>query len=151
MWQKKLPPFKRPSQERSRNMRAIRSARNLTTERRLLALLAKSGLRGWKVRPSKDPGTPDFVFPFQRVIVFCDGCFFHGCPKCGHVPRTNAAYWRAKIARNQRRDRRISRELRSLGYSVLRIWECQLRDKSASCLNRIRHRLNAASSASIAC
>lgn len=136
-----LPPFKRPSDTRSRTMRAIRSTSNKTTERRLASLLAKSGLRGWRLRSKQVLGTPDFVFPQKRVAVFSDGCFFHGCPHCGHIPRTNKAYWTAKILRNRRRDARISRRLRAMGYSVIRIWECRLRERPAWCLKRIERAL----------
>jgi DNA mismatch endonuclease Vsr len=138
---KGLPPFKRPSATRSRTMRAIRSASNKSTERRLASLLAKDGLRGWRLRTKELPGTPDFVFARESVVIFSDGCFFHGCPHCGHIPKTNAAYWRAKIARNRRRDTRVTRKLRALGYSVVRLWECQLRKRPLWCIRRIKRAL----------
>jgi DNA mismatch endonuclease (patch repair protein) len=137
----RLPAFKRPSSDRSRIMQAIRSTSNKSTERRLVALLAKSGLRGWHLRPRDIPGTPDFVFARRRLAVFSDGCFFHGCPHCGHIPKTNVAYWRTKIARNRRRDARVTRKLRALGYSVVRVWECQLRKRPTWCLKRIERAL----------
>ena len=64
---------------------------------------------------------PDFVFPRLRVAVFVDGCFWHGCPKHATWPKTRAAFWRTKITRNKARDRRVNRELRKLGWNVLRI------------------------------
>lgn len=132
-----LPPFKKPTEVRSRNMRAIRSLGNETTERRLVSLLKEQGVRGWRLHPPRIVGKPDLVIQRQRVAVFVDGCFWHGCPNCGHVPKTNAAYWRAKILRNRRRDSAVSRKLKSLGYSVIRIWECQLRTRSERCVRRI--------------
>ena len=138
---KRLPSFKQPCASRSRNMRAIRSTGNKTTERRLISLMLHSGLSGWSVRSKGVPGAPDFVFARRHLAVFSDGCFFHGFPRCGHIPRTNAAYWKAKIARNRRRDARISRTLRSLGYSVIRIWECQLRKRPEWCLKRMQRLL----------
>lgn len=150
MARKALPAFKPPTAQRSRNMRAIRSSANATTERRLVSMLLRARLNGWRLR-AKLPGTPDFVFPQSRVVVFVDGCFFHGCPHCGHIPKTNRAYWRAKILRNRARDRRVSHELRASGYTVIRIWECQLRKRPAWCVKKINQRLKVASSASIAC
>ena len=118
-------------------MAAIRSRGNRTTERRLRAVLIRAGLRGWSVGGDRAIGSPDFVFRRRQVAVFVDGCFFHGCPRCGHVPKTNVRYWTAKIARNQRRDRRMGRIARARGYAVVRVWECELRYWPSGCLTRI--------------
>jgi DNA mismatch endonuclease (patch repair protein) len=77
------------------------------------------------------PGAPDLVFPARAKVVFVHGCFWHGhtCRRGARPPQTNAEYWREKIARNKQRDRRHQRELRCLGWSVLVLWECQLRDQ----------------------
>ena len=127
---------------RSRNMQAIKGADNRSTERRMRARLAQLGIRGWYIRADGLPGCPDFAFPTAKVAVFVDGCFWHGCPRCGHIPRTNKAYWLAKITRNKRRDRTVSKVLRALGYHVLRIWECRLRTNPKQCLGRIVNMLN---------
>jgi DNA mismatch endonuclease, patch repair protein len=132
-----LPEFDKPSKQRSSNMRAIESNGNATTERRLVALLKANKLRGWNLHPSNIMGKPDIVIRNERIAVFVDGCFWHGCPRCGHIPRTNGEYWLAKIMRNKRRDRAVSRTLRSQGYHVLRIRECQLKANPERCLNRI--------------
>lgn len=133
----RLPGFRTPDARRSKNMRAIRSSRNRTTERRLTSLLASSGIRGWKLRPKGIQGNPDIMITSKRIAVFVDGCFWHGCPRCGHIPKTNRAYWLAKLARNKRRDSRMTRELRAQGFRVVRIWECQLRKRPKRCLDRI--------------
>lgn len=130
--------FRLTPAKRRANMRSIRSRGNKTTELRLRALLVGSGIRGWKMHVSSLPGFPDFLFKVPRVSVFIDGCFWHACPRCGHIPKTNRSYWQAKIARNKRRDRSVSRTLRELGYQVIRIWECELRTKPEKCLQRIR-------------
>jgi DNA mismatch endonuclease (patch repair protein) len=132
-----LPPFKAPPECRSRNMRAIRSFGNKSTERRLASLFKKHHLRGWRSHSLDVVGKPDFVIKQKRVAVFVDGCFFHGCPRCGHVPRTNRLYWAAKITRNKRRDAAISKALRKLGYQVVRVWECQLKRYPERCVARI--------------
>ncbi len=115
---------------------------NKTTERRLVSLLKKYRIRGWRLHPPGIVGKPDLVMPRARVAVFVDGCFWHGCPRCGHIPRTNKAYWAAKLTRNKRRDRAMSKALRALGYRVARMWECQLRAKPERCLGRILSELN---------
>ena len=72
-------------------------------------------------------GTPDVWVPSVRLALFADGCFFHGCPRHLKWPRNNAAFWRQKIEGNRRRDRRQTRELRSAGVSVWRVWEHDLK------------------------
>lgn len=73
------------------------------------------------------PGLPrrraDLAFPRQRVAVFVDGCFWHGCPEHKTAPKNNAAWWAAKLARNVERDRETDAHLAELGWRVLRIWE----------------------------
>lgn len=134
---KSLPSFAKPDESRSANMRSIRSAGNRTTELRLRSLLVRSGIQGWKVTPRGVFGKPDFVFPKDRIAIFIDGCFWHACPKCGHTPKTNSKYWNAKIERNKQRDKRISAQLRRSGFTVLRIWECDLRKNPNGCLRRV--------------
>ena len=82
---------------------------------------------------------PDFIFPLLRVAVFVDGCFWHGCPRHGTKPKTRAAFWLAKITGNKARDRRVNSALRKRGWTVLRIWEHELRRKDeARLLKRLK-------------
>ena len=110
---------------RSAIMRRVRSTRNASTEQRLMILLHAHRLRGWR-RSVRLTGSPDFVWRKQRVALFVDGCFWHGCPKHGHVPRSRLEYWIPKLQRNKRRDRAVTKMLREHGWVVVRIWECQL-------------------------
>ena len=71
----------------------------------------------------------DFVFRRERVAVFVDGCFWHGCPKHGTMPAGNRAFWKAKLARNTERDTLVTRSLRKAGWTVLRVWEHDLAAK----------------------
>jgi DNA mismatch endonuclease (patch repair protein) len=116
--------------KRSAVMAAIRSKGNKETELVFVALLRASGIKGWR-RHAILPGKPDFVFRRRRVAIFIDGCFWHGCALHSRPPKSNQEYWTAKLARNRRRDRAVSRVLRETGWRVLRIWEHDLRGKSA--------------------
>jgi DNA mismatch endonuclease (patch repair protein) len=116
-------------EQRSRNMASIRSKGNATTERAFLRLLRNGKISGWR-RHLNLPGKPDFVFRSRRLAVFIDGCFWHGCPRCYRMPEDNRPYWKAKILSNRRRDRRQTRELRSLQWRVLRIWEHALKSEA---------------------
>lgn len=128
-------------EKRSAIMRAIRSSGNRSTELRLAGLLRKARLSGWR-RTSRLPGRPDFVFHRERVAVFVDGCFWHGCSRCIRKVKSNARFWSKKITRNRARDRRVSRDLRSKGWTVIRIWEHELRPSSAALPKRLVDAVN---------
>jgi len=117
-------------------MRAVRGSGNRTTEQRFRFALVGAGLRGWTTRNRNVLGTPDFLFPKAKLAVFVDGCFWHGCPDCGHVPKTRRPYWSAKIKRNRQRDRETTQRLRASGFRVIRFWEHDL-----SCLDRCLEQL----------
>lgn len=121
----------------SQRMRAIRGRGNKSTEARLRAMLVRAGVRGWKLNAPQVSGKPDFYFPALRVAVFVDGCFWHGCPTCGHVPRKNRPFWEAKIERNRRRDRETDAALRKNGIRSVRVWEHELKKTPAECLRRV--------------
>jgi DNA mismatch endonuclease (patch repair protein) len=118
-------------------MAAITSRGNATTEGRLRGLLMRAGISGWQLHGLREIGSPDFFFPTTKLAVFVHGCFWHSCPRCGHIPKTNSKYWSAKLARNRHRDRRVEHAARRHGYRVIRIWECALREHPGSCLRKI--------------
>jgi DNA mismatch endonuclease (patch repair protein) len=121
-------------------MSRIRSSNNKTTELRLIALFKDLSFKGWR-RNYGAFGKPDFVFLPERVAIFVDGCFWPGCPKCYRPQKTNAEFWTAKINRNKTRDRLVTRELRSKGWRVFRMWECQLKNPTRK-LSHLRWLLN---------
>jgi DNA mismatch endonuclease, patch repair protein len=95
-------------------------------ELRFRSLLHRRGLRFRKdhlVRADGRPVRPDVVFPRARVVVFVDGCFWHGCVVHKSLPKTNTDFWATKIAKNVARDREVDRALSSAGWLVLRVWE----------------------------
>jgi DNA mismatch endonuclease Vsr len=87
--------------------------------------------------PDEMRKTADFYFPSERVVIFIDGCFWHGCPRCGHIPNANRPYWSVKIQRNQERDAQKTRLLSDMGLDVMRFWEHELKDDSVGCVNRL--------------
>jgi DNA mismatch endonuclease (patch repair protein) len=130
--------------KRSAVMARIRGRGNKDTELRLIALFRAHRITGWR-RGSLAAGRPDLVFPRQRLAIFVDGCFWHGCPTHATWPKQNAEFWRTKILGNQRRDRAVNRLLRKEGWRVLRIWEHALAKKrAAGTLLRIQRQLGLA-------
>jgi len=103
-------------------------------------------LRGLRYRfvmhDIKLPGTPDFVLVHRKLVIFVHGCFWHchNCRRGRSQPATRADFWDRKRAMNVQRDRRATRALRQLGYSVLILWECRLWDTDAI-KSRIRAQL----------
>jgi DNA mismatch endonuclease (patch repair protein) len=120
-----VPPPPGPS-ARSENMRSNRR-RDTGPERRVRSLLHRRGLRYRVDLPihagCRGPVRPDIVFSREKLAVFVDGCFWHGCPDHGHVPASNAAYWEPKLARNVQRDHEHDQALEAAGWGVLRVWE----------------------------
>jgi DNA mismatch endonuclease (patch repair protein) len=117
-------------------MRAVKG-RGTAPEIAVQKLLSTFGYR-FQLHDSKLPGTPDIVFRRRRKVLFVHGCFWHGhrCKRGDRMPKSNTAYWSAKIARNRVRDIKVRRVLNAAGWKVMTVWECQLR-KPAALLARI--------------
>jgi len=107
-------------------MAAIRSKGNKATELKLISIFRANGVTGWR-RGQKIPGNPDFVFHRERLAIFVDGCFWHGCRWHCRMPKSNENYWTLKIRRNKLRDTQVARSLRRQGWFILRIWEHSLK------------------------
>ena len=125
--------------QRRKNMQRIRSKGTLPEK-----LLARE-LRKRKVyfsqHSSSLSGKPDFIFRKKNLLVFIDSCFWHKCPQHYIKPKSNLGYWLPKIKRNVRRDKTVNRELKKLGWRVLRIWEHELKKNQERCVNRILKKL----------
>jgi DNA mismatch endonuclease (patch repair protein) len=124
--------------KRSEIMSRIRGRGNKDTELALAKVFRAHRITGWR-RHRPVFGKPDFVFPGQKVAVFVDGCFWHGCPRHATWPAHRAAWWRRKILGNRARDARVTRALRRTGWRVLRVWEHELaRKNEARLVSRLR-------------
>ena len=82
-------------------------------------------------------GTPDLMIKKLKILVFVDSCFWHGCPFHCRRPKSNTAFWDAKITRNRARDRKVSRYYRTRGYVVLRFWEHKIQANLPACVEKI--------------
>lgn len=112
-------------EKRSQIMRAVKSRDTKSTEKTLLNLFKENGVTGWR-RTYDVKGHPDFVFLKQRVAIFVDGCFWHGHDCRNTRPSDNAEYWQKKRERNIRHDKEVTKIFEKRGWTVLRIWECEL-------------------------
>ncbi len=129
---------------RSEVMSRIRSRGNKDTELRMIELFHAHRIAGWR-RGQRLFGKPDFVFRRERLAVFVDGCFWHGCPRPKHapLPKNRADWWAKKLAQNKTRDRIVTRTLRSQGWEVIRVWECSLTRKNLPrTAKRLKRKIN---------
>ena len=115
-------------EKRSAVMRRVKG-RNTTPEMAVRRMLWRLGVR-YRLHRKDLPGHPDIVMPGRKLAVFVHGCFWHGhdCARGARVPKQNRAYWEAKVGRNRARDAASLARLESLGWRVLTVWECELKD-----------------------
>ena len=119
--------------KRSDIMRRVKSNKNKSTELRLISVFQQYHIVGWR-RNYPVKGHPDFVFLEQKIAVFVDGCFWHGHDCHNTRPADNQEYWQKKRERNMRRDRETTALFESRGWRVIRIWECEFKDKNRAIL-----------------
>lgn len=117
--------------ERSAVMRRVKG-RDTTPELQVRRLLTRLGVR-YRLHRRELPGSPDMTMSGRRLAIFVHGCFWHGhdCRRGARTPKTNVAYWTAKVARNRARDASATAALEALGWRTLTVWECALRDEAA--------------------
>ena len=139
--------------KRSEVMSRIRSHGTKGTELRLMAVFRAQGVTGWRrqirlsisqggMRNDRGAVRPDFVFRREKVAIFVDGCFWHGCPEHFRRPKSRQKFWDAKIARNIARDVSVTKALRKAGWRVLRLWEHELaKQREKRLLARLRRAL----------
>ena len=117
------------AKKRSEVMRRVRSSNNKSTELKLIELFKQHGIKGWR-RHYPVKGHPDFVFQKEKVAVFVDGCFWHGHDCRNTRPVNNQDYWQKKRKQNIKHDQEVTALFKSRGWTVLRIWECELKKKN---------------------
>lgn len=113
---------------RSYNMSCIKG-KNTKPEEKVRKYLFSQGFR-YRKNYKKLPGTPDIVLPRYRTVIFVNGCFWHGHEGCRYfvIPKTNTEFWLNKIEANRERDKRKTDALIALGWNVIVVWECQLKN-----------------------
>ena len=107
-----------------------------------LALRRELWRRGFRYRlHPKLPGHPDIAFSGPKLAVFVDGCFWHGCPLHGTMPKRNKEFWASKIARNIERDAEIDDKIAALGWQVVHVWEHEIKEDVGEVSSRIENRV----------
>lgn len=122
---------------RSENMSRIRS-KNTSIEQILGKAMWSIGLR-YRKNDKTVFGKPDFVFKGKKVAVFCDSEFWHGkyLLEQKYIPKSNSEYWIPKLERNIERDKQVNTELESVGWTVIRFWEKDIRKDAEKCAKKV--------------
>lgn len=112
---------------RSYNMSRIRS-KDTKPEILVRSYLFSKGLR-FRKNDKRYPGSPDIVLPKYKTMVFVHGCFWHLHDNCKYavMPKSNVDFWKKKLYGNKERDERNQKELESMGWKVITVWECELK------------------------
>lgn len=117
------------SEKRTEVMRAVKSRNTKSTELKLISIFKETRIIGWR-RTYPLLGKPDFVFPKKRIVIFVDGCFWHGHDCRNVTPSEHKAYWDSKREYNKRHDQIVTETLIKKNWTVIRIWECELKKKN---------------------
>lgn len=121
--------------QRKYNMSRIRG-KNTGPEMKIRKMLFARGIRGYRIHYNL-PGKPDIVFVKKKIAVFIDGCFWHKCPEDFQEPETRKEFWMKKINSNVERDEKNTVQLTEDGWTVLRIWEHEVRKDPEAVVRRI--------------
>ena len=124
--------------KRSEIMKANKPKGNKSTELKLIQLFKQLGLKGWRRNYKIAGAIPDFVFLKKRIAIFADGCFWHGHNCRNLTPKQNSEYWQKKIENNRIRDKQINERLERKGWKVIRIWECEIKEKNKEKLKLLK-------------
>lgn len=128
-----------PKNQNVSQVMSANKAKDTKPELVLRRALCQEGIRGYRLNYKGVPGKPDIAFVSKRIAVFVHGCFWHRCPHCNlQLPKHNSSFWQNKFNKNVERDRNKADELRTLGWRVLTIWECELNIKLEDKVNQIR-------------
>lgn len=110
--------------------------KNTKPELKLRKALWKKGLR-YRLNYNL-PGKPDLVFVKAKIAIFVDGCFWHGCPLHGSIPKSNHEFWTKKIKKNIERDKEVTKTLQQSGWTVLRFWTHDLKENFDSVITKVK-------------
>lgn len=131
-----IPP---PTSEATSKSMKANKGRSTGPEMILRRALRDSGFPGYRLNWKNAPGHPDIAYPGRKVAIFVNGCFWHRCPRCNlPLPKSHVEFWADKFERNVERDKRKTDELNELGWTVITVWECELKD-----LDSVVHRITA--------
>ena len=126
------------SEQRSRNMSAIKS-KNTKPEIAVRKVLHSMGYR-FRLHGKDLPGSPDIVLPKYKTVIFVHGCFWHRHENCKYAttPKTREEFWESKFKENVIRDKSNQKKLSAIGWKIIIVWECEIKDKNLLIKDRLK-------------
>ncbi len=130
-----------PNKESTSIVMRANKAKNTKPELILRKALWSVGIKGYRINWKKAPGRPDIAFPSKKLAIFINGCFWHRCEKCyPNFPKTNVDFWTQKFIKNKERDARKSQQLISMGWTVLVVWECEIKSELLTIVEKVKNK-----------
>lgn len=127
-----------PSSEITTKVMKANKGKNTGPELSLRRGLRDAGFGGYRLNWKKAPGRPDIAYPGRKVAIFVNGCFWHRCPRCNlPLPKSHTDFWQQKFDRNVERDERKRMELEEAGWTVITVWECEIKQSLQLVVSRI--------------
>lgn len=126
-----------PLDEHATNTMRSNVGRNTKPELIVRKLLRDAGYPGYRIE-WKVPGKPDISYPGRKIAIFVNGCFWHRCPHCNpNIPKHNHDFWMDKFEKNVKRDENNYRLLKEMGWTVIIVWECEIKQNPDSVTDRV--------------
>lgn len=128
-----------PESEATSRVMSANKGKDTGPEMALRMALREIGIPGYRLHWKKVPGRPDIAYPGRKVAVFIHGCFWHRCPHCDlPLPKSHTDFWSKKFMRNKKRDEEKIRALKAESWTVLVIWECEIKEDVLNCAERVK-------------
>ena len=131
-----------PQNEVTSKVMSANKGKDTKPELLLRKELWKNNIRGYRLHWKKAPGRPDIAFPKKKLAIFVNGCFWHRCPHCNlSLPKSHSEFWTEKFDKNIARDKKKIELLKNIGWKVLVIWECMIKNDILDSVNIIKKEL----------
>ncbi len=127
-----------PIKEATSRVMSANKSKNTNPELAFRKALREKGIKGYRLHPKNVPGRPDISFTRRKIAIFINGCFWHKCPHCMlPMPKSNFEFWKNKFEKNVERDKMKIKQLKSKGWKIITIWECQIKSTLEKQINKI--------------
>jgi len=133
-----------PLKESTSKVMSSNKGKDTKPELQLRRSMWAKGIRGYRLNWKKAPGRPDIAFPGRKLAIFVHGCFWHRCAKCNlPSPKSNTEFWKTKFDRNVLRDAQKNEQLIKMGWTVITVWECDIKNNLKNIVDNIKkHNFN---------